>query len=123
MKIQEMFGFKPEAPKLDFDLHDDLVFFMNNDPEFYRKEYYPFLNKFKHHCAAGRTVTPKAFVQVVKKAYESYRNKFPLPELDEQLEMNELEEICEKLQTQENKNYDDEVKKKQEKKNETPRTF
>lgn len=123
MKIQEMFGFKPAGPKLDFDLHDDLVFFMNNDPEFYRQEYYPFLNKFKHHCHAGRTVTPKAFVNVVKKAYESYRNKFPLPSLGEKLEDQELEEICEKLQTQENKNFEDEIKKKQEKKNETPRTF
>lgn len=118
-----MFGFKPAAPKIDFDLHDDLMFFMNNDPEFYRSEYYPFLNKFKHHCDAGRTVTPKAFVTVVKKAYEDYKTKFPLPELDESLDEKEIEEICEKLQTQENKNYDDEVKKKQEKKNETPRTF
>ena len=123
MKIQEMFGFKPEPPKLDFDLHDDLMFFMNNDPAFYRQEYYPFLNKFKNHCNAGRNVTPKAFAGIVRRAYEDYKNKFPLPELDEQLDEREIEEICEKLQTQENKNYNDEVKRKQEKKNETPRTF
>lgn len=123
MKIQEMFGFQPAQPKIDFDLHDDLMFFMNNDPEFYRQDYYPFLNKFKHHCNAGRTVTPKAFVKLVNRAYESYRQKFPLPELSETLEEDDLKEICEKLQTQENKNYEDEIKKKQEKKNETPRTF
>lgn len=123
MKIQEMFGFQPAAPKLDFDLQDDLIFFMNNDPEFYRSQYYPFLNKFKHHCHAGRAVTPKAFEGLVKKAYDTYKTKFPLPELDENLEGRELEEICEKLQNQEQKNFEDEVQKKHEKKNETKRTF
>lgn len=118
-----MFGYQPSKPKLEFDLHDDLMFFMNNDPDFYRKEYYPFLNRFKHHCNQGHTVTPKAFMRVVKAAYESYKNKFPLPNLDESLEETDLQEICEKLQTQENKNYQDEIKKKEEKKNETSRTF
>lgn len=123
MKIQEMFGFQPAPPKLDFDLQDDLIFFMNNDPEFYRTEYYPFLNRFKHHCKLGRTVTPQAFEGLVKKAYENYKTKFPLPELEEQLNEREIEEVCEKIQTQENTNFQDELKKKQEKKNETSRTF
>ena len=111
-----MFGFQPPAPKLDFDLHDDLMFYMNNDPEFYRKDYYPFLNKFRSHCDAGRSVTPKAFVTIVKKAYEGYKQKFDLPELDESLTDEEVGEICGKLQAHEIKHHDDEKMKKLERK-------
>lgn len=116
MKIQEMFGVQVAPPKLEFDLHDDLMFFMNNDPSFYRQHYYPFVNKFRRHCEAGRSVRPKAFVSIVKKAYEDYKQKFELPDLDETLEENDIREICEKLQTQEVRHYDDEKNKKQESK-------
>lgn len=118
-----MFGSQPTAQKLDFDLHDDLMFFMNNDPEFYRQDYYPFLHKFRNHCNAGRSVTPKAFGGMVKLAYETYKNKFQIPELQETLDERELEEICEKLQALELKHFHDEKRKKQEMKNETKTTI
>ena len=127
MKVYEVFGYTPERKEVDFDLQDDLMFFMNNDPEFYRKDYFPFLNKFKHHCDCGRSVSPKAFVPIVEKAYKNYLAKFPVQELDETLKENDLHDICEKLQHQELQNYHDEkdkqAEKRKEKENATSRTI
>lgn len=116
MKVFEIFGYKPEAPEPDFDLHDDLIFFMNNDPEFYRGEFYPFLVKFKRHCEGGRSVRAKAFEPMVTKAYDMYKNKFPVNELEENLSQHDLKDICEKIQGQSLKDYHDEKRKDREQK-------
>jgi hypothetical protein len=91
----------PQKDKLDFDLHDDVIFFMNNDPEFYRQSYFPVQHKFHSICEAGREINPKSLRSVVKRAYESYKSKFPMPQLKEKLEETDLDEICEKLYRQE----------------------
>jgi hypothetical protein len=111
MKVFEIFSQNIEDKKIDFDLADDVIYFMNNDPEFYRKEYFPFLTKFQHHCDAGRQVTPKAFFPVVKRAVENYKLKFPMNELEEALNDGQITEICEKLQTQELANYHNQKEK------------
>ena len=36
-----------QEPKIDFDLVDDVYFYMMNDDDFYRKNYYPAMNKCK----------------------------------------------------------------------------
>lgn len=120
MKIFELFDEQPLDSKLDFDLQDDLIFFMHNDPEFYRKEYYPIHRKFKKILDSERNVSAKAFAPLVKKAYSQYLNKFkeelPVEKLEEELQEKELEEICEKLLSFETEHYHKE-KENQEKNN------
>lgn len=103
MKVFEIFSqdIGTEGSKIDFDLHDDLMVFMNNDPTFYRTKYFPFLEKFKKYCNAGKNVEPRAFKTIVAKAYEDYRKKFQVEELSDTLSDRDLEEICEKLQAKE----------------------
>lgn len=116
MKIFELFGYQPLKPEVDFDLHDDLSFFMNNDPEFYRQEYFPFLDKFNKHCDAGRAVHPKAFAPMVIKAYKVYKNKFPSEGLSDALSEEDIHDICEKLQSAQLKHYHEEKEKTRDKK-------
>lgn len=116
MKIFELFDSQPLKPEIDYDLSDDLMFFMNNDPEFYRKEYFPFLNKFNRHCDADRVVSPKAFSPLVIKAYKLYKNKFPIQELEENLNDSEIKDICEKLQSDQLRHYHEGKEKKLENK-------
>lgn len=111
MKVFEIFSSEPAEPKIDFDLADDVIYFMNNDPEFYRKDYFPFLNKFKHHCNKGNQVSAKAFVPIVKKGFDSYIKRFPVEGLDEKLSSHQIRDICEKLQSRELKQYHDEKQK------------
>jgi hypothetical protein len=112
MKIFELFNQSKEESGLDFDLQDDLIFFMNNDPDFYRKEFHPFLTKYNRHCDAGRQVSPKAFFPIVKKAYEEYQSKFQVEKLDADLSEDTLTGICEVLNGQCMQNYQEEKKKK-----------
>jgi hypothetical protein len=113
MKIFELYN--PNIKREDFDLSDDLIFFMRNDPGFFRQEYHPFLNKFNRHCDAGRKVSTKAFIPIVKQAFDHYKNSFPVEGLEEQLSERDLEEICEKLLSEETTFYHEEKKKSTEK--------
>lgn len=121
MKIFELYN--PNLKREDFDLADDLIFFMRNDPQFYRGEYHPFLQKFKRHCDAGRSVSNKAFIPIVRKAFEHYQNTFPIEGMEQQLSKRDLEDVCERLQGEETIFYHEEQKKKTEKKDDTKRTI
>ena len=120
MHIFELYS--PNMKREDFDLHDDLIFFMRNDPAFYRKDYHPFLQKFNRHCDAGRSVSAKAFIPIVKHAFECYKNSFPVQGLEESLQDIDLKEICEKLSGEERQFYQEEKNRKAEKEHETKRT-
>jgi hypothetical protein len=121
MKIFELFN--PNTKREDFDLADDLIFFMRNDPQFYRGEYHPFLQKFNRHCDAGRSIKSNAFIPIVKKAFEHYQNTFPVEGMEEQLSAQDLEEVCDKLQGEETNFYHENKKKATEKKDDTKRAI
>lgn len=61
------------------DLSDDLQYFMNNDPAFYRKEYYPTLSKMMHTVKEGAQCNDDIFRPCVDKAVEIYCKKFNIP--------------------------------------------
>lgn len=121
MKIFELYTQKMNRD--EFDLNDDLIFFINNDPEFYRKDYYPFIRRFKNHCDHDKEVKVSAFVPIVKKAFSHYQNTFPVQGLESKLKEDDLQEICEKLHGQEMEHYQNEKKKSTENKDDTKRTF
>ena len=83
--------------ELGYDLCDDMMCFMNNEPSFYRKDYFPAMHKFKEYVKAGKSVHPRAFEGLVKKAFESYKNKFPVEGLDQALDKEMMEKICNEI--------------------------
>ena len=107
----------------DFDLHDDLIFFMRNDPQFYRKELHPFQQKFTRHCDAGRGVSSKAFEPIVKRAFDRYKDMFPVEGLEDKLTERDIQEICEKLQGEETNHSHKEKKNTAEKKDDIKRAI
>ena len=121
MKIFELYN--PNVKREDFDLADDLVFFMRNDPQFYRQDYHPFMQKFNRHCNAGRSVSAKAFMPIVKNAFERYKNSFPVEGMEDALTDQDLKEICEKLSGEETNHYHKEKKNTAEKKDDTKRAI
>jgi hypothetical protein len=121
MKIFELFN--PNMKRDDFDLTDDLIFFMRNDPQFYRKDFHPFQQKFIKHCDADRSVSAKAFAPIVKQAFETYKDMFPVEGLEDTLTEQNLKEICEKLHSEETNFYHEEKKKSAEKKDDIKRTI
>lgn len=105
MNIDELFGNKKDKNKeLGYDLKDDLVFYMHNDPAFYRKEYFPTMLKFDKYFKEGKMVSHRGFKKLVDYAYECYQNKFPVEGLEKTLDEEMCESICKTLHELETKN-------------------
>jgi hypothetical protein len=102
-----------KKPPLNYDLKEDLLCFMHNDPHFYRKEYFPLMHKFKNALESGKAIHHRAFESICKKAYEQYKDKFKhVKGLEEDLEKDMCEDLCKelhKLESEQVKNghYDD----------------
>ena len=56
-----------QTNKDDFDLIEDLIFFINNDPEFYRAEYFPVSSAFVNTIKSDKTAQPDHFKNVIEK--------------------------------------------------------
>lgn len=69
-----------ESPNLeDVDLLNDLHFFMNNDPNFYRKVFYPALSTLKKHINSKSQCNDTLFRPCVDQAVRIYCKKFNIP--------------------------------------------
>lgn len=103
MRIDELFN--PEQyKKEDFDLKDDLIFYMNNQPDFYRKHYYPSMCKFKECYDKDIEINPRAFGKLVERAYNLYLKEFPVKGLTETLDKDIFEEVCAEIHKMELEN-------------------
>ena len=60
-----------KEPQLDYDLMDDVYFYMMNDDDFYRKQYYPTMNKCK------QTGDNEALMPVVDSCIKEYSVLIP----------------------------------------------
>jgi hypothetical protein len=60
------------------DLLDDLHFFMHNDPNFYRKVFYPMIAKVRDHVKSGKQCKDTVFKKCVNDAVDIYCKKFNL---------------------------------------------
>ena len=58
---------------LDYDLMDDLFHYMMKDDDFYRKNYYPAMNKAK------QTGNSEMMMPVIEYAMTEYSKKFKVP--------------------------------------------
>jgi hypothetical protein len=60
-------------PKPDFNVGEDLLIFMRNDPMFYRKTFFPAVEDYKN------SKKKPILIRLVKKGLGSYCNKFNIP--------------------------------------------
>ena len=105
MIITELFDNDPEKKlELGYDLTDDLSFFMNNDPVFYRNQYFPVMLKLNSYYEAGKKIHHRAFEKLVRDAYTTYKEKFPSDLLPDTLDNKVCSDICELIHQQETKN-------------------
>jgi len=65
--------------KLPYSLVDDAIAYMRNDPQFYRKIYFPAVSKMSDLHRAGKKIdTKKLMGPVVDKGMHSYCKKYKL---------------------------------------------
>lgn len=66
----------------DVDLVDDLQFFMQNDPKFYRRILYPVLSQMRDRIKKGQGCQHSIFKPCVDTAAKLYCKKFEIPDND-----------------------------------------
>ena len=99
--IDTLLGTEKDAEKKDksskFDLDDDLIFFMHNNDDFYRRNLFPVLKVCKNKFDHGGGFSHRMFKPIVARAYEAYRKEFPLRELEDSLDEEQCEAIARKI--------------------------
>jgi hypothetical protein len=89
----------------DIDLIDDLKFFMNNDPAFYRKVLFPEISKLKDSVKGGNQCSEMHFKPCVDKAVGAYCKKFKIEKNPSDLfNDEEIRELAEKMYHEEKEN-------------------
>jgi len=71
---------QPDENKLGYDIVDDVVVFMRNDPVFYRKHYFPAMAKLADTLNTGKEINRKSQMNpLVDSGINTYCKKFNLP--------------------------------------------
>lgn len=83
MKINELDQSLDE--KLPFDVADDLIVYMRNDPMFYRKHLYPKLVDVQQAVKNGGKYNKKSLLPIVERAIQEYIVKYKVKKLPEEL--------------------------------------
>ena len=91
-----------KEPKLDYDLMDDVYFYMMNDDDFYRKNYYPTMNKCK------QTGDNESVMPLIDSCIKEYCMKYKIPKLKNCRKLAKLAKLpkYEKLVHKSDKNLD-----------------
>lgn len=76
----------------DYDVAEDLIVFMRNDPMFYRRHLYPALIDVQEAVKDGGKISKKTLLPVIEKALNAYINKFNIKKEASEL-LNDQEKI------------------------------
>ena len=88
---------KEDGSELNFDLIEDLVFFMNNDDDVYRRHVFPSVAKCVDNISEKKKTSPDMFKRAVEESYKEYIRKFPIRKLPDSVEDELCNEVCNKM--------------------------
>lgn len=97
----------PEGNELDYDLVEDLTFFMNNDDDTYRRHVYPSIAKCISQARGKEKTDPSIFKTAALEGYKNYLKEFPIRELPDSLDTKLCEKVCKKLHDDFKKHFTD----------------
>ena len=97
MRIDELAT--PQDTKINFDIIDDAIVFMRNDPVFYRKKYFPTVSNMADTVKGGKEIDRNVLGSMVDSGINSYCKKYKLGRGPADLFTNEdrnsiIEQIC-----------------------------
>jgi len=82
---------------IDYDLTEDLVYYMNNDDDVYRRHVYPSVANCIDRLESNQKTNPSIFTNAVKESYKNYIRKFPVRHLPQDIDEEVCKEACEKM--------------------------
>jgi len=91
---------KGDKRKINFDLDEDLMHFMHNNDDVYRRHFYPVIAKCLDMVKDNKSIKPSMFKPAVQRSYEVYLREFPIRELPKSLEEDQMKKVCRKIHTE-----------------------
>jgi len=82
---------------IKFDLAEDLIHFMNQDDDVYRRHTYPAIANCLDKMSGKSKPNGKIFEPAVKESYKIYTRKYPIRELPTEIDSKMCEQICSKI--------------------------
>jgi len=83
---------------INFDLAEDLIHFMNQDDDVYRRHTYPAIANCLDKMSGKSKPNTKMFEPAVKESYKIYTRKYPIRELPDEIDSKMCEQVCSKFQ-------------------------
>ncbi len=104
IRLEDFIERDTNGVKINYDLVEDLIYFMNNDDDTYRRFVYPVISKCIKLTKSGDSFEPGIFKPVIVSSYEKYVDKFPIRELPSKLDDKICHETCVKMHEKITKN-------------------
>jgi hypothetical protein len=86
-----------EGREINFDLAEDLIHFMHQDDDVYRRHTYPAIANCMDKIENKRDPKIGIFKPAVENSYKIYIKKFPIRELPDNLDEEMCKQICGKI--------------------------
>ena len=83
-----------DKSELNFDIAEDMKFFMHNNDDLYRRHVYPVIARCAHRIANHKATGPAMFREAVQACYDAYIKKYPIRELSDDLDDKTCKQIC-----------------------------
>jgi hypothetical protein len=83
--------------EINFDLVEDLAFFLHNDDNLYRRHIYPALTKCLDGIKHNKKVDHSVFRSAANEGYKHYIRQYPIRELPDELDEELCDKICKKM--------------------------
>jgi hypothetical protein len=96
-KSEEFIKQSEEGNEINYDLVDDLIFYLNNDDDVYRQCLLPAVHKFIDLQKKDEEPKYTIFKSAVAKGYKQYIKKYPIRELPSSLDPKVWRAVCKKL--------------------------
>ena len=106
-KSEEFVKQTDDGNEIDFDLTEDLVFFLNNDDDAYRRHLLPAVHKFIDIQKAGKEPKYNIFKTAVADGYKRYTQQYPMRELPDDIDTKTWKAACKQLFDQLSKDMKD----------------
>jgi hypothetical protein len=106
-KSEEFIKQTEDGNEIDFDLAEDLVFFLNNDDDAYRRHLLPAVHKFIDKQKADEEPKYTIFKTAVAEGYKRYAKQYPMRELPNDIDKKTWKTACKQLFDQISKDMED----------------
>lgn len=83
--------------EINYDLADDLIYFLNNDDSVYRRHLYPSIHKCINIIERKKKPAASIFKKAVEEGYKQYLEQYPIRELPHAIDDEMCENVCTKL--------------------------